>query len=88
MAKFTEEGLKSAIKNQTFAPVYVLQGDEQYLISHYVGQLADTLVAGVKMPQDAIVKRLRGRRGTEVKLSLKRHGIDELVDVNAFLYFP
>lgn len=41
----------------------------------------DTLVSGVKMPQDDIVKRLRGPRGTEVKLSLERRGIDELVDV-------
>ncbi len=43
----------------------------------------DTLVSGVKMPQDDIVKRLRGPRGTEVKLSLERRGIDELVDVAA-----
>ena len=40
-----------------------------------------TVVAGVKMPQNDIVKRLRGPRGSEVKLSLKRHGLEELVDV-------
>ncbi|MBR5877802.1 MAG: PDZ domain-containing protein, partial [Alistipes sp.] len=44
-------------------------------------EVNDTLVAGVKMPQNAIVKRLRGPRGSEVKLSLKRQGLDELVDV-------
>ncbi len=41
----------------------------------------DTIVSGVQMPQDDIVKRLRGPRGTEVKLSLERHGIEDLVDV-------
>ena len=44
-------------------------------------EVNDTVVAGVKMPQTDIVKRLRGPRGSEVKLSLKRHGLEELVDV-------
>ena len=44
-------------------------------------EINDTLVAGVGMPQNDIVKRLRGKRGSEVKLSLKRQGIDDLVDV-------
>lgn len=44
-------------------------------------EINDTVVAGVKMPQNDIVKRLRGRRGTEVKLSLKRQNIDDLVDI-------
>ena len=43
----------------------------------------DTLVSGVKMAQDDIVKRLRGPRGTEVKLSLERRGIEDLVDVRS-----
>ncbi|MBR4868799.1 MAG: DNA polymerase III subunit delta, partial [Clostridia bacterium] len=58
MAKFTEEGLKSAIKSQTFAPVYVLYGDEQYLVNHYVNQLANTLVGDI-MP-DFNLSRLSG----------------------------
>ena len=64
----------SVIPNGPSAKAGVVAGDR-------IIEVNDTLVAGVKMPQDAIVKRLRGRRGTEVKLSLKRHGIDELVDV-------
>ena len=64
----------SVIPNGPSAKAGVVAGDR-------IIEVHDTLVAGVKMPQDAIVKRLRGRRGTEVKLSLKRHGIDELVDV-------
>jgi carboxyl-terminal processing protease len=41
----------------------------------------DTLIAGVKMPQVKVMKRLRGPRGTKVKLSIERKGIDGLVDI-------
>lgn len=44
-------------------------------------RINDTIVAGVKIPQDQIVKRLRGKRGTEVRLSLERRGINAPVDV-------
>lgn len=44
-------------------------------------RIDDSLVAGQKIPQDQIMKRLRGKRGTRVKLSLERPGIDQLVDV-------
>jgi carboxyl-terminal processing protease len=39
----------------------------------------DSLVAGRKIPQDKIVKRLRGKRGTKVKLGIKRYGVNELI---------
>ena len=41
----------------------------------------DTLIAGQKWSQTAVMKRLRGPRGTQVKLSIERKGIDELVDI-------
>lgn len=41
----------------------------------------DSLVAGQKIPQNDIVKMLRGKCGTEVTLGLQRQGIDELVPV-------
>ncbi len=41
----------------------------------------DSLVAGQNIAQDRIVKLLRGKRGSRVRLSLERQGIDELVDV-------
>lgn len=44
-------------------------------------RIDDELVAGQKIAQDKIVKRLRGKRGTKVKLSLQRQGIEGLVDV-------
>lgn len=37
----------------------------------------DTAIAGVKMSQEAIMKRLRGPKGTKVNLGIVRRGIDE-----------
>ena len=41
----------------------------------------DTLIAGQKMSQTSVMKRLRGPRGTQAKLSIERKGIDGLVDI-------
>ncbi len=64
----------NVIPNGPSAKAGVVSGDR-------IIKINDTLAAGVMMPQTEIMKRLRGRRGTEVKLSLKRHGIDDLVDI-------
>jgi len=39
----------------------------------------DTAIAGVKMSQEAIMKRLRGPKGTKVDLGINRRGVDELL---------
>ncbi|SDC91885.1 S41 family peptidase [Williamwhitmania taraxaci] len=39
------------------------------------------IIAGVKMDQDSIVKRLRGPNGSKVKIGLKRSEVKELIDV-------
>ena len=39
----------------------------------------DTAIAGVKMSQETIMKRLRGPKGTRVKLGINRRGVDELL---------
>ena len=42
----------------------------------------DTTIAGVKMPQEEIVKRLRGPRGTKAHLGILRDGIDETIFID------
>ena len=39
----------------------------------------DTTIAGVKMSQEAIMKRLRGPKGTKVNLGINRRGVKELL---------
>ena len=40
----------------------------------------DTAIAGVKMSREDIMKRLRGKKGTKVRLGVKRQGIKELLE--------
>lgn len=42
-------------------------------------QVNDTLIAGVKMSTEEIMRRLRGKKGTEVNLKVMRRGVDELL---------
>ena len=44
-------------------------------------EVDDTVVAGRKMNQDAVVKMLRGKRGSSVKLGIQRQGVEQLVPV-------
>lgn len=44
-------------------------------------RINDSLVAGQQIPQNRIVQRLRGKRGTHVKLTLRRVGIADSVEV-------
>ena len=39
----------------------------------------DTAIAGVKMSQESIMKRLRGPKGTKVDLGISRRGVDEVI---------
>lgn len=42
----------------------------------------DTAIAGVKMSKEEIMRRLRGPKGSKVKLGIKREGIKDLVYFN------
>ena len=52
--------------------VGILSGDRIITVN-------DTTIAGVKMSQEAIMKRLRGPRGTKVKLGVCRRGVKETI---------
>lgn len=41
----------------------------------------DSIIAGVKMPQNNVVKRLRGPRGSQVKLGIQRYGHKDLIPI-------
>lgn len=44
-------------------------------------KIDDRVVAGQKIPQDSMVRLMRGKRGTRVKLGVKRASMDELVNI-------
>lgn len=64
----------NVVPNGPSAKAGIMAGDR-------IIEVNDTLIAGVKMSQMDIMKRLRGPRGSEVKISVARRGIDDLVDV-------
>lgn len=53
--------------------VGILAGDRIVMVD-------DSLIAGVNMKNSGIIGMLRGERGTEVKVGIKRSGIDGLID--------
>ena len=53
----------------------ILAGDRIVLVD-------DEPIAGVKMPRDSIMKKLRGPKGTKVVLGIVRHGVSEKLFFN------
>ena len=64
----------NVINSGPSSKVGVLGGDRIITIN-------DTMVAGVKMRQDEVMKRLRGPRGSKVKLGIQRVGVKDLVPI-------
>ncbi len=83
--KFDGIGVIFNMATDTVIVINVIPGGPSYKAGIQNGdriiKIGDSLVAGQKIPQDSIVTMLRGRRGTEVTLSLQRRGIASLVPV-------
>jgi len=43
-------------------------------------KINDTIVAGVKIKNDGVMKKLRGNKGTKVKVGILRHGVADILD--------
>ena len=65
----------NVIPNGPSAKAGIVAGDR-------IIEVNDTLVAGVKMPQEDIMKKLRGLRGTKAHLGIIREGIDETIYID------
>lgn len=52
--------------------VGILAGDRVMFVN-------DTLISGVKMSTEEVMRRLRGPKGTKVNLKIQRHGVKELL---------
>ncbi len=53
--------------------VGVRAGDKMIMIN-------DTLIAGVKIQNSDVMKKLRGKRGTEVRVKMLREGVSDLIE--------
>ncbi len=81
---FSGIGVQFNMQEDTVAIVNTIQNGPSeksgILAGDRIVRVDDSLVAGVNMPSDDIVKMLKGKRGTDVSVSITRRGVEELID--------
>lgn len=83
--EFDGIGVVFNMATDTIVVLNVIAGGPSYKAGIMPGDrivtIDDKTVAGVKFPQDSVMKLLRGKRGTKVNVGIGRGGADELVDI-------
>lgn len=81
--EFSGIGVEFNMPNDTIVVLNTIPGGPSERVGIKSGdrivRINDTTVAGVKFPQDRIMKRLRGKNGTKVHVSVKRRGVPQLI---------
>jgi carboxyl-terminal processing protease len=81
---FSGIGIQFNLQSDTIIVVSTIQNGPSERIGIKAGdriiRVNDTLVAGVHFNSDMVVKKLKGKKGTKVKVSVKRNGFPELID--------
>lgn len=77
-------GIQFNVLTDTVYVIQVIPGGPSEKVGLVAGdrivQVNDTVIAGVKMKTTDIMKRLRGPKGSEVRVKVKRNGEAELLD--------
>ena len=80
---FSGIGIQFNVPNDTVVVISVIPGGPSERAGLLSGDRIITVdgvnIAGVSMPQDSIVKRLKGPRGSQVEIEVKRDNLAELV---------
>ncbi|HEY4788794.1 MAG TPA: S41 family peptidase [Bacteroidales bacterium] len=81
---FSGIGIQFNAQNDTIIVVNTVPNGPSERIGLRAGdrlvRINDTIVAGVKMPTGDIVKRLKGPKGSKVKVTIKRLGVKDSID--------
>ena len=81
---FSGIGIQFNMKEDTLYVIQTIVGGPSERVGILAGdrivEVNDTAIAGVKMKNSDIMKRLRGPKGTEVRVKVKRHNVTELID--------
>ncbi len=76
-------GVTFNMPEDTVVVVNVISGGPSEKVGIQAGdriiKINDSIVAGHKVPQDSIMKLLRGKSGTEVSVNVRRAGISQLI---------
>lgn len=75
-ANFDGIGIQFNVPNDTAVVIEVIPGGPSEKVGLQSGdkllKVDDTPIAGVKFPQDSMVRRIKGKAGSKVKLSIQR----------------
>ena len=81
--EFSGIGVQFNMKQDTLYVIQTIAGGPSEKVGILAGDriitVNDTLIAGVKMRNTDIMKRLRGKKGTRVTVQVKRRGTPELI---------
>jgi carboxyl-terminal processing protease len=80
---FSGIGVQFSIQNDTIMVIDVVSGGPSQKLGIRAGdrivKVNDTLMAGVKVTNDKVLKKLRGEKGSKVNVSIGRKGFAELI---------
>lgn len=80
---FSGIGVQFSIQNDTIMVIDVISGGPSQKLGIRAGdrivKVNDSLMAGVKITNDKVLKMLRGEKGTRVNVSIARKGFPELI---------
>lgn len=81
---FSGIGVQFSIQNDTVMVVDVVSGGPSYHLGIAPGDrivtVNDSVIAGVQVNNDKVMSLLRGDKGTQVKIGIKRRGINDLIN--------
>lgn len=84
LGNFDGIGIQFNLLTDTLYVIQVIPGGPSEKVGLLAGdriiQVNDTLIAGVNMKTTDIMKRLRGKKGTEVRITVLRNNNPELID--------
>lgn len=80
---FSGIGVQFSIQNDTIMVIDVISGGPSQKLGIRAGdrivKVNDSIMAGVKITNDKVLKKLRGEKGTKVNVSIARKGFRELI---------
>ncbi len=86
LGSFEGIGVQFRIENDTITVIIPVSGGPSEKVGIRAGdrivRINDSLVAGVKITNDNVMRKLKGPKGTEVKVSVFRRGTPGLIDFN------
>jgi len=84
MGEFDGIGVQFNIRRDTVMVIQTIAGGPSEKVGIMGGdrivKVNDTVIAGVDISTREVMKKLKGKRGTRVNVSVKRPGTDELID--------